>query len=487
MSTDYTQQVHYAAMRLRVRNVMRVREAIVFQNVTFAYPEEEEKQILDQISFTIHAGEKWLIKGPSGCGKSTLFYLVNGLYPDVCDGIVSGERTLFGEPYASFLPGQVSQQIATVFQDPDSQFCMPTVEEELAFTLENRSVPRDEMDGEITRVLEETGLTAFRNRVIQTLSGGEKQRVATACALLMKPSIFLLDEPLAHLDPVTARDYVEWFGDLQKRNGWTVLVIDHQADVWGDFFDVVYELSSIHSSEKSRESYRPKPITTRFEYTARLAALPIVKEAEIHLVGGEITVLAGPNGSGKSTLLKALAGIIRSSGSRSMDAIGYVPQSPEFLFLTPSVRGEVQFGGGKNTDSLLALLQLESVADANPFAVSQGQKRRTAVAAMLNDGHPVLLLDEPTAGQDSFALSQLEYALKVVAAEGNALLVVTHDMAFASRIANHLLLMKNGEVQGPFCPDKVFSSPDILEAYRLLAPKGSDTDANLATSYESVR
>lgn len=480
------QQVHSVAMRLHVKSVMYVSKWIEFHNVTFHYP-DEDTPVLSDMSLTLSEGEKWLIKGPSGCGKSTLFFLLNGLYPEACDGEVDGTRLLFGKPYDEYRPGEISQSIATVFQDPDSQFCMPTVEEELAFTLENRSMPREEMDLQITRILEETGLTQFRTRVIQTLSGGEKQRVATACALLMNPKIVLLDEPLAHLDPLTAREYVAWFSDLQVKNGWTVLVIDHQDAIWESFFDYTLVLEETSMPPLKAKSAYAKEVKSQQDFRAEVRVPGILHEAKLEVTGGSITVLAGPNGAGKSTLLKALAGLIpKADREQSDETIGYVPQSPEFLFITPSVRQEVSFGGGLRTEEFLTKLLLEGVANSNPFAVSQGQKRRTAIAAMLNDGRPVLLLDEPTAGQDAFALHELEDALFQVAAEGTAVVVVTHDMNFAERIADSMLLLKDGVLSGPFHPANVFSDPSLLRTYRLVQPTGGARDVDVASSLESV-
>src|SRR5690606_27400446 len=159
---------------------------IRFDNVSFRYPDEED-WIFEDLSFSVRIGEKVVITGPSGSGKTTMLYLCNRLYPENCDGIGKGSITLLDKESHSYLPGEVNHRIATVFQDPDAQFCMPTVEEELAFTLENLNVDREEMDGRIQEVLELTGLTDFRHSVIQQLSGGEKQRIATACALIMEP------------------------------------------------------------------------------------------------------------------------------------------------------------------------------------------------------------------------------------------------------------------------------------------------------------
>src|SRR5690606_27479677 len=190
-------------------------EIFSLTDLSFRFPEDDEKT-LTGISFSVEQGERLVISGPSGCGKSTLLYLLNRLYPDNCDGLADGEILLFGKPASDYAPGEINHRVATVFQDPDSQFCMPTVEEELAFTLENLQTPFDEMDPRIETVLELTQLTHLRHTVIQSLSGGMKQRVATACALIMDPEVLLLDEPLSHLDPYTAMQFVQWLELLQQ-------------------------------------------------------------------------------------------------------------------------------------------------------------------------------------------------------------------------------------------------------------------------------
>ena len=180
------------------KRVRLVHEVIRFEKVGFRYP-DEEKWILEDLSFSVQRGERVVITGPSGCGKTTLLYLCNRLYPDNCDGVMNGSVKLFGKDSSSFIPGEINHRISTVFQDPDSQFCMQTVEEELAFTLENLHVKREEMEKRICEVLALTDLTEFRHAVIQKLSGGQKQRIATACALIMEPEVLLLDEPISHL------------------------------------------------------------------------------------------------------------------------------------------------------------------------------------------------------------------------------------------------------------------------------------------------
>ncbi|WP_235753802.1 ABC transporter ATP-binding protein [Psychrobacillus sp. INOP01] len=445
-------------------------EVIQFEKVSFRYP-DEENWILEDLSFTVQRGERIVITGPSGCGKTTLLYLCNRLYPDNCDGIMAGSVKLFEKDSLSFIPGEINHRIATVFQDPDAQFCMQTVEEELAFTLENLHTKHEEMEKRISGVLTLTELTEFRHAIIQKLSGGQKQRIATACALIMDPEILLLDEPLSHLDPYTAKKYVEWLDDLQQKRKMTIVAIEHRLDLWGDFFD---RSISLHKGEVTPKLEKRKSSIQENAslVVSRVLAEPILQETTFTLNRGEITVLAGPNGSGKSTLLKALCQLVPSSGAVQPKYLGYVPQSPEFLFLTKNVRDEVGYGGGNNVDEMLTRLKLLPIADSHPFSVSHGQKRRVAIAAMLCDGREIILMDEPTSGQDSAALSELFQLIDERAHEGTTFLIVTHDMEFAHCLADSILLMKDGHLTGKYTADTVWEDRQLLLDHHLLHPKG---------------
>lgn len=452
------------------KKVKYVDDIIRFENVSFSYPDEEQP-ILEKLSLSIRHGERVVITGPSGCGKTTLLYLCNRLYPDNCDGVLTGSLELFGKDSFSFIPGEINHRVATVFQDPDAQFCMQTVEEELAFTLENLHIPREEMESRICEVLNLTGLNEFRHAVIQKLSGGQKQRIATACALIMEPEILLLDEPIAHLDPYTAQKYVQWLDQLQLKRKMTIVAIEHRLDLWGDFFDRSIPLNKTEEAAplQKRVSYKLKDASFLAD---SVSAKPFLQEVSFTLNRGEITVLAGPNGSGKSTLLKALCRLIPSDGTVQPERLGYVPQSPEFLFLTKSVHDEIAFGGGNDVDEMLTRLKLTTIADAHPFAVSHGQKRRVAIAAMLSDGRDVILMDEPTSGQDAAALSELFQLIDERSRAGTAFLIVTHDMEFAYCIADSILLLNHGRLTGKFPATDVWQNEDLLVEHHLVPPKG---------------
>lgn len=443
---------------------------IRFDNVSFRYPDEEE-WILEDLSFSVARGERVVITGPSGSGKTTMLYLCNRLYPENCDGIVEGSVTIFNKDSQNYSPGEVNHRIATVFQDPDAQFCMMTVEEELAFTLENLNVERKEMDGRIQDVLELTGLTDFRHSVIQQLSGGEKQRIATACALIMEPEILLLDEPISHLDPYTAKQFIDWLDKLQQERSLTILAIEHRIDLWGGFFNREIQLERINEAEQMTKRLSSKQELQSLE-VRKVGTKSFLKDVSFTLGQGEVAILAGPNGSGKSTLLKALCRLIPTNGTVHPSNLGYVPQAPEFLFVTKTVRDEIAFGGGTAVEDLLDRLYLAAVADAHPFAVSHGQKRRVAIASMLCDGREIILMDEPTSGQDAASMAELFRLIDERAREGTTFLIVTHDMEFAFHVADSVLLMNKGALTGKFDADQVWRDEELLADHHLLQPKG---------------
>ena len=477
--------INQAAIALDTKNAI-----IEFKHVSFKYP-DDEASVFKDISFSILEGERIVLSGPSGCGKSTLLYLMNRLYPSNCDGELSGSLRLWNKDAASYAPGEINARIATVFQDPDAQFCMPIVEQEMAFTLENLHVPWLEMERRITETLAMTGLTTFRKTTIHTLSGGMKQRVATACAILMQPEVLLLDEPLAHLDPLSAKEYVEWLDNLRLSHSLTVVAVEHRLDLWGSFFD-----RAIHVHPSGNLPVEMNPVRSSMIFPKRISSIQsefafeatnvsvqvkgkqLLKDVSLRLHQGEIAVLAGPNGSGKSTFLKTVCGILKKSDGHIESGNsypGYVPQSPEHLFVTQRVEDEIRFSNRSDVESIKDIMQrlrLDEIQNAHPFSVSHGQKRRVAIGAMLADQRPVLLLDEPTSGQDAAALEELFGLIDARAKEGFAVLIVTHDMTFAAAIADTIFLLNDGELTGRFENDMLWQHEEVLKYHNLVSPIG---------------
>lgn len=202
-----------------------------------------ENPVLDKISFQLNQGETMLLLGPSGSGKSTLTFCLNGIYPRELDGKMEGSVQVSGQSVNDTPPGEISKQVGVVFQDPESQFCMLTVEDEIAFGLENIHTPQVEMEQKITEVLQLVNLSRYRKAAIHSLSGGQKQKVALACVLALQPDFLILDEPTANLDPLAKQDFIKTMKHIQQEKNISLMVIEHQLEGWVAFIERAYILS----------------------------------------------------------------------------------------------------------------------------------------------------------------------------------------------------------------------------------------------------
>ncbi|MCM3785064.1 energy-coupling factor transporter ATPase [Neobacillus mesonae] len=207
------------------------RTAVEVKELTLQF-EEDSPVILNKVNLELHEGEMLLLLGPSGSGKSTIALCLNGIYPQEIESCVTGSVKVWDRPISDRDAAVNAQAVGILFQDVDSQFCMLTVEEEVAFCLENIRCPQSEINERIDEALEMVGLSPYRNVQIHTLSGGMKQHLAIACALALRPEVLVLDEPTANLDPVSTQKLAELITLLRKKYGMAVLLIEHQLDAW---------------------------------------------------------------------------------------------------------------------------------------------------------------------------------------------------------------------------------------------------------------
>lgn len=241
------------------------------QDICFVY-NEESVPVWKNLSCSFCENTINLLLGPSGCGKSSLLYLIDGLIPNSLEGKLSGSITLRGESIFKKEPRELANSIGLVFQDPDTQFCTFLVEDELAFGLENLCVPQEEMDARIDHALSVVGLIGFRKRTVASLSGGQKQKLAIACALIMEAELLLLDEPTAMLDAASRKEIIELLQQLVTEHHKTVILVEHNLDevmpyighivVMGRGGNVVLQGSA-------------NDVFTRLTYDAAFARLPV--------------------------------------------------------------------------------------------------------------------------------------------------------------------------------------------------------------------
>ncbi len=446
-------------------------------------------------------GECLLIVGPSGSGKSTLALAIAGLIPHEIPGEWLGQLEVDDLDLASTPRVELAARVGLVFQDPGSQVVMERVEDDVAFGLENRAWPPDAMRARVAETLEAVGLRGLERRRTGHLSGGERQRLALAGALAPRPSILVLDEPTANLDPWGAAAFFDRLRSMRETRAATLVLVEHRADeAWG-LADRVLALAADGSPidfgpparvlERSGAQLREAGVWLPGErasvegHLARSEILGpllvdardlsfgydpdklVVRHVEMDLAAGERVALAGPNGSGKSTLGRLLVGLLRpTQGGVRLDGAdparlpapelarraGYVFQDPEQQFLADRVDAEVQLGLRPDeravADEVMAGLglPLDRFAERSPYALSGGEQRRLSLACVLVRRPALLVLDEPTFGQDRHGYEGLLAILRERVAAGTCLVAATHDEHFIRDVAGRRIALDGGRV-----------------------------------------
>ncbi|GBC70824.1 Energy-coupling factor transporter ATP-binding protein EcfA2 [Candidatus Calditenuaceae archaeon HR02] len=204
--------------------------AIEVSNLSFRYAGATQ-WALRNVTLSIEEGEFAVFTGATGCGKSTLFKCLIGLIPQMYPGEYLGRVVVKGLDPAQTPVSRMAQRVGMVFQNPDNQLFALTVENDVAFALENLGLERAEIERRITKAFRMMGIEDLRKRSPFELSGGQKQRVAIASILALEPEILILDEPTSSLDGATAKKLLEELGEISKREEITVLLSEHRLDL----------------------------------------------------------------------------------------------------------------------------------------------------------------------------------------------------------------------------------------------------------------
>lgn len=442
-----------------------------------------ELPALDHVSASIAPGQTIAITGPSGCGKTTLLRTLAGFIPDMIHADVCGEIRIDGQPLSAVDLAALSPMIGLVQQDPDAQVCTLRVRSEVAFGPENLCLSPQGVEARVAHALDALGIAHLTGRDTTTLSGGEKQRVAVAAILAMRPSVILLDEPTAHLDPAGARTLFDLLHQLQQKTSCTLVIVEHRLlpiqtldpHLWimdsGQL--VERDRARVHADVASlaRRVSADRPILERrtssqsglridhlsFGYQKRL-----FEEFSMTLEAGMILGVIGPNGGGKTTLLRLMAGLERPDQGtviRSDDVlVGMVFQHPHQQIFERTVRRDLEIEGDLNEEKLTSSLfsaHLAGLADAPPHSLSLGEQRRLTVLSALRRTPELLLLDEPFIGQDRENVAWIVGQIRQARDRGAMICLVTHDIPMADALCDRLLYLGERTILGD--PRDVFS------------------------------
>ncbi|GLZ79388.1 ABC transporter ATP-binding protein [Actinorhabdospora filicis] len=457
-----------------------------------------------EVDLSIAPGERVLLLGPSGAGKSTLLRALAGLLAED-SGERSGQILVGGRD-----PREARESAGIVFQDPSTQLVMARSGDDVAFGLENQGVPLAELWPRVDAAMAAAGFPYGRDRDTSALSGGEQQRLALAGVLARRPSLLLLDEPTANLDPAGAalvRDALR----SALPEGTTMVLIEHRVAEVVDLVDRVVVLSAEgglladgpparvfaeHGEAlteqgvwipgappfPARRTPSPGPVlldAAGLGLRHPDAAVAALSDVDVEVRAAELLAVLGSSGGGKSTLAALLGGLLKPTSGRVTAtpdlagkhagtpphrwrapvlarAIGSVFQNPEQQFVTTRARDELTLGQKRmgvpeaeaeaRAGELLERLRLSALAEANPFTLSGGQARRLSVATALAAAPKLLILDEPTFGQDRRTWSELAALIADLRDEGRGIVAVTHDADFAAAVADRTLTIHKGRL-----------------------------------------
>lgn len=535
-----------------------------YEDVTFCY-RNATTPALSGFSLDVQRGEVVVLMGPSGAGKTTACRAANGLIPALYSGqlqnhVWAGEKYRTTEHDVPFL----SRIVGVVFQNPETQLLMPTVEEEISFGPCNYGVLREEVHRRVTALLDLTRLEWARKRNPHSLSGGQKQAVALASVLAIEPEVLVLDEPTSNIDPMGTREILRLLRCLADEKRCALVLVEHKIEALASMADrlVIMDQGRIVRAGSPRSvledvetiealGLRVPAVTSLCARLrargARIARLPITLEEacgtlapllrrgtehagrgrspgtggqggpilqidrlvyrypdgtpalrgmSLEVRAGEMLAVVGQNGSGKTTLMKHLNGLLKPHEGRvlvsGMDTrersiaelsrvVGYVYQDPSAQLFERTVRDEIAFGTrnqkmpaaevAERVEETAEQLKITHLLGQNPFLLSQWERQRVALAAIMAMRPRVLVLDEPTTGQDFRRAQEIMALCVAMRQRGTTVIMVTHDMDLVARYAERVVVLKHGAVLADGPVREILFQVDVLEQSSLEPPQ----------------
>jgi energy-coupling factor transporter ATP-binding protein EcfA2 len=544
---------------------------IEFDDVSFTYrTQSSDETALDGITFSIESGSFVGISGSTDAGKSSVVRAIASYIPHFFEGDFSGTVTVDGQDTTETTIGELSDQVGILFEDPFDQLTgsSTTVFEEVAFGLENRGLPKNEIVDRVYDSLETVGLEDQLKRNPQQLSGGQTQRLALASILALDPTLLVLDEPTSQLDPQGTEEVFDIVAEMDSSE-YTVVVVSQNLQRLAPHLDrlLMMEAGEIRYDDEPEEVLVQDDVSqmvsvpTTVQIGMRLRSQGLVDEStpvpldsdaavaelephiastetqhnetenqhasdggnvkhadkntsnndtdtpllqldtvhyryseSIHALRGiSLTIdegcicIIGQNGAGKSTLAKHLNGLLKPTdghvfvrGTDTQESrvaelahvVGLSFQNPDDQLFHDSVEAEMRYGPNnlgfsdeeidESIESALQRMGLDDIRSRNPYDLGVARRKQVAVASVLAMNTPVVVLDEPTGGQDAPGTELLAEVVRELVSDGTMVVVITHDISFVSDTADRVIALGEGEVLLDGAPESVFDDAETL-------------------------
>ena len=437
---------------------------ISLNNISFKYP-NNNKWVLKDVNLKIEEGEFTCILGRSGSGKSTFTKILNGLIPSVISGDFKGEICINGFKERDLNNLSLGSISGTVFQNPEFQLINNFVYEEL------------NVDSDIDYYLGLFGISNLKFRRIAELSSGEKQIVAIASVFSYNPSLIILDEPTSNLDETSQQRLFKHLEDSKQKYNTTAIIIDHQIEKIKHLIDKFCYIKDGDLEELNEvnpeEMFLPPLCRCKVPVENEIPILEVknlsysdsngfrLKDISFYLNHGEILGLTGPNGSGKSTIASIImrmkkysSGEILFKGKRfnkNNGEFGIVVQNPLHQIFCSSVYEEICFGAENfrnfskaHINGIIDILELSEISHRSPLTLSFGEQERTAIASALSYQPEIIIIDEPTLGQDDITIKNLMGFILKERRRGKSFIIISHNKNLLNRICNRIITIENG-------------------------------------------
>ena len=442
----------------------------------------QETELFSNLSLQVRSGEIVLVCGRSGVGKSSLMNIINGVYPNEDIDVQCEGLEILGHSLLLLNQLERTKYVRSIFQNARLSFAMLTPYEEMIFVLENFRFPIEKMKQKVKEQAEKFQIKALLHREFSSLSGGELQKVAFACANLVDAPLYIMDEPFANIDEESIPYFMEQI-KLLGEEGKAICIIDHRLEYW-DWIDRWYLLDDYGDL---KEIKLPLAIEDKhlLENNGLLCTLPLKEKSNpvknkvllkvenvsicvsnnqvllenlnLELHEGEMIALVGSSGSGKTSFFKTLlkeysyTGKIEIFGhslskmkKKSLfSSLGIVFQDPSLQFVSAKVLEELKVTfyteRERVLENLLREYYLEKTKDLSPWLISQGQQKRLAFLTMTGPNKIILLVDEPTYGQDMKNAILIMNALEKLCKEGMSCIFTCHDQRLVRQYAHKVM------------------------------------------------